>query len=68
MTQPARRQASHAGQARHAAGYAERLPAGHPVWLVIEAVRLLDTSAFHARRRTGRAGHLEGETLRERTG
>ena len=46
----------------------ERLPAGHPVWLVIEAVRLLDTSAFHARRRTGRAGHLEGETLRERTG
>jgi transposase len=32
------------------------LPAGHPVWLVIEAVRLLDTSAFHARRRTGGAG------------
>jgi transposase len=26
------------------------------VWLVIEAVRLLDTSAFHARRRTGGAG------------
>jgi hypothetical protein len=24
----------------------ERLPAGHPVWLVIEAVRLLDTSAL----------------------
>jgi len=45
----------------------EWLPAGHPVWLVIEAVRLLDTSAFHARRRTRRAGHLEGETLRERT-
>ena len=34
----------------------EWLPAGHPVWLVIEAVRLLDTSAFHARRRTGGAG------------
>jgi transposase len=32
------------------------LPARHPVWLVIEAVRLLDTSAFHARRRTGGAG------------
>jgi transposase len=32
------------------------LPEGHPVWLVIEAVRLLDTSAFHARRRTGGAG------------
>jgi transposase len=32
------------------------LPAGHPVWLVIEAVRVLDTSAFHARRRTGGAG------------
>ena len=34
----------------------EWLPAGHPVWLVIEAVGLLDTSAFHARRRTGGAG------------
>jgi transposase len=34
----------------------EWLPAGHVVWLVIEAVRLLDTSAFHARRRTGGAG------------
>jgi transposase len=34
----------------------EWLPAGHPVWLVIEAVRLLDTSAFHARRRAGGAG------------
>ena len=34
----------------------EWLPAGHPVWLVIEAVRLMDTSAFHARRRTGGAG------------
>ena len=34
----------------------EWLPAGHPVWLVIEAVRRLDTSAFHARRRTGGAG------------
>ena len=32
------------------------LPAGHAVWLVIEAVRRLDTSAFHARRRTGGAG------------
>ena len=28
----------------------ERLPAGHPVWLVIEAVRLLDTPVHgHAR-------------------
>src|SRR5215469_6690947 len=34
----------------------EWLPAGDPVWLVIEAVRRLDTSAFHARRRTGGAG------------
>jgi transposase len=32
------------------------LPEGHAVWLVIEAVRLMDTSAFHARRRTGGAG------------
>jgi transposase len=32
------------------------LPEGHPVWLVIEAVRQLDTAAFHARRRTGGAG------------
>jgi transposase len=32
------------------------LPEGHPVWVVIEAVRLLDTSAFHARRKTGGAG------------
>ena len=32
------------------------LPEGHPVWLVIEAVRLLDTSAFHAGRETGGAG------------
>lgn len=32
------------------------LPRGHAVWLVIEAVGLLDTSAFHARRRTGGAG------------
>ena len=32
------------------------LPAGHAVWLVIEAVRRLDTRAFHARRRTGGAG------------
>ena len=34
----------------------EWLPASHPVWLVIEAVARLDTSAFHARRRTGGAG------------
>jgi transposase len=34
----------------------EWLPAGHAVWLVIEAVRRLDTSAFHARRKTGGAG------------
>jgi transposase len=32
------------------------LPAGHVAWLVIEAVALLDTAAFHARRRTGGAG------------
>jgi transposase len=32
------------------------LPASHAVWLVIEAVRRLDTSGFHARRRTGGAG------------
>jgi transposase len=32
------------------------LPESHPVWLVIEAVRLLDTSAFHARRKAGGAG------------
>jgi transposase len=34
----------------------EWLPASHPVWPVIEAVGLLDTAAFHARRRTGGAG------------
>src|SRR3984885_4014433 len=35
----------------------EWLQAGHPVWLVIEVVAdHLDTSAFHARRRTGGAG------------
>jgi transposase len=34
----------------------EWLPASHPVWLVIAAVGQLDTSAFHARRRTGGAG------------
>jgi transposase len=34
----------------------EWLPRSHAVWLVIDAVRLLDTSAFHARRRTGGAG------------
>jgi transposase len=32
------------------------LAEGHPVWLVIDAVRLMDTSAFHARRRRGGAG------------
>jgi transposase len=35
----------------------EWLPADHPVWLVIRAVGdHLDTSVFHARRRTGGAG------------
>jgi transposase len=35
----------------------EWLPADHPVWLVIRAVEEhLDTSAFHAGRRTGGAG------------
>jgi hypothetical protein len=34
----------------------EWLPDSHPVWMLIEAVRLLDTSALHARCRTGRAG------------
>jgi transposase len=35
----------------------EWLPAGHPVWLVIRVVSdHLDTSAFHAGRRTGGAG------------
>ena len=34
----------------------EWLPEGHPVWLVIEAVRRLDTRVLHARRRTGGAG------------
>jgi transposase len=35
----------------------EWLPADHPVWLVITVVEdHLDTSAFHARRRTGGAG------------
>jgi transposase len=32
------------------------LPDSHPVWTLIEAVRLLDTLALHARCRTGRAG------------
>jgi transposase len=32
------------------------LPEGHAVWLVIDAVRLMDTSAFHARRKRGGAG------------
>ena len=34
----------------------EWLPAGHPVHLVIGAVGRMDTSSFHARRRTGGAG------------
>jgi transposase len=34
----------------------EWLAADHPVWLVIAAVERMDTSAFHARRRTGGAG------------
>ena len=32
------------------------LPDSHPVWTLIEAVRLLDTSALHARCRTGGVG------------
>src|SRR5689334_23776425 len=34
----------------------EWLAEDHPVWLVIRAVGLMDTSAFHAGRRTGGAG------------
>ncbi len=34
----------------------EWLPGDHPVWLVIRAVERMDTSAFHARRRTGGPG------------
>jgi transposase len=34
----------------------EWLPGDHPVWLVIEALGQMDTSAFHAGRRTGGAG------------
>jgi transposase len=34
----------------------EWLAGDHPVWLVIRAVERMDTSAFHARRRTGGAG------------
>src|SRR6202167_2030387 len=34
----------------------EWLPADDPVWLVIGAVEQMDTSVFHARRRTGGAG------------
>jgi len=34
----------------------EWLGAGHPVFVVIEALERLDTSGFHARRRTGGAG------------
>jgi len=32
------------------------LPPDHPVWTVIAMVARLDTSAFHARRRTGGVG------------
>src|SRR5258708_35067587 len=32
------------------------LPEDHPVWLVIRSVELMDTSAFHAARKTGGAG------------
>jgi transposase len=34
----------------------EWLPDDHPVWLVIAAVERMDTSAFHAGRKTGGAG------------
>lgn len=34
----------------------EWLPASEPVWLVIELIGRLDTSAFHSSRRTGGAG------------
>ena len=34
----------------------EWLGADHPVWLVIRAVQVMDTSAFHVRRKTGGAG------------
>jgi len=34
----------------------EWLPAGHPVWVLIDAVRLLDTSGFRARCRIGGVG------------
>jgi transposase len=34
----------------------EWLPEGHPVFVVIEALERMDTSAFHAGRRTGGAG------------
>jgi transposase len=38
-------------------GMRDWLPPGHPAWLVITVVEdHLDTSAFHALRRTGRAG------------
>ena len=32
------------------------LPVGHAVWVLLDAVRLLDTSGFHARCRTGGVG------------
>lgn len=34
----------------------EWLPESHPVWVVIRVIEMLDTRAFHARRRTGGAG------------
>jgi transposase len=34
----------------------EWLPGGHPVWLVIEAVGLMETKVFHEGRKTGGAG------------
>jgi hypothetical protein len=34
----------------------EWLPAGHPVHVVIAAVEQMDTSVFHAARKTGGAG------------
>jgi transposase len=41
----------------------EWLPDDHPVWLVIEAVRQLDTSGFHARRRLGGAGAYDPDMM-----
>jgi len=50
MTQPARRQASHAGQARHAAGYAGRAaPASRSGPRIGRATRGVTVSSFNAR-------------------